>query len=79
MKQCKAITKSGTHCKNIAVQNSEYCSVHQDTDSSDMIAPAIGGALIGNLILPGIGGVLIGGALGALAASKSKDNGGNND
>ena len=79
MKQCKAITKSGHRCKKTALQNSDYCSVHQDSDSSDMIAPAIGGALIGNLILPGLGGIIIGGVLGALAASKSKDDGGNND
>jgi hypothetical protein len=41
-----------------------------------MIAPAIGGALIGNLVSPGIGGVLVGGILGALAAFKSKKVGG---
>ena len=72
MKQCKATTKAGGRCKKMTMNNSEYCSVHQDRDSSEMIAPAIGGALIGNLILPGVGGVLIGGILGALAASKSR-------
>jgi len=40
-----------------------------------MIAPAIGGALIGNLLFPGIGGVIVGGLLGALAGAKSKKGG----
>jgi hypothetical protein len=82
MKQ--SITRSGKHCKKrsemrdkkTANKSSEYCSVHQNSDSSDMIAPAIGGALIGNLVSPGIGGVLVGGILGALAAFKSKKVGG---
>jgi uncharacterized membrane protein len=78
MKQCKATTKSGDRCKKTATNNSDYCSIHQSTDSTDMIAPAIGGALIGNLLIPGIGGVILGGILGALAASKSK-NGGEDD
>lgn len=75
MKQCKATTKSGNRCKKTTAINSDYCSVHQSADSTAMIAPSIGGALIGNLIFPGIGGVLIGGILGALAAAKSKKGG----
>lgn len=28
-KQCEAITKKGTRCKNNALMNSKYCQVHQ--------------------------------------------------
>jgi len=73
--QCKATTKKGRRCKNQAVPGSDYCSIHQESDSSSMIAPAIGGALIGNLLFPGIGGVIVGGLLGALAGAKSKKGG----
>ena len=28
-KQCEAITKKGTRCKNKAIKNTKYCQVHQ--------------------------------------------------
>nr|VFK30465.1 MAG: hypothetical protein BECKMB1821G_GA0114241_106518 [Candidatus Kentron sp. MB]VFK34405.1 MAG: hypothetical protein BECKMB1821I_GA0114274_10714 [Candidatus Kentron sp. MB]VFK76714.1 MAG: hypothetical protein BECKMB1821H_GA0114242_107018 [Candidatus Kentron sp. MB] len=70
--QCKATTKKDLRCKNQAVPGSDYCAIHQESDSSSLIAPAIGGALLGNFLIPGIIGILAGGALGALAGAKAK-------
>jgi hypothetical protein len=66
MGQCKASTKKGHKCSNLAMNGSNYCYSHKESlDASPIISSAIGG-LLGNMLFPGIGGIIFGSATGAL-------------
>jgi len=76
MARCRAITNAGKRCKNQAVSGEDYCSLHKNKNSIRILAPLIGGALIGNLLAPGIGGAIVGGLVGAITGSLSEKGGG---
>lgn len=63
---CKAKTKDGKKCSNLAMKSSQFCHLHQDSVDIGLILSSIGGGVLGNIVLPGLGGVLFGSAAGAL-------------
>jgi hypothetical protein len=73
MKRCEANIKSGRRCLNAPMQNSEFCSVHQDEISSGNVVAVTVGSVIGNALLPGLGGILLGGLAGSWVRSIVKD------
>jgi hypothetical protein len=70
---CKAKTKSGSRCKNLALVSSKYCHIHRSNTDSSEIGASVVGALIGNLVLPGLGGAIGGTIIGNLANKYYKD------
>lgn len=72
-KQCRAMTKQGTRCRNPALPGSRFCHVHQGKSADRAVIAGIGGAILGNLIFPGAGGVIAGAILGALIGSSDRE------
>ena len=71
--RCKAKTKSGNVCKNLAIEGSSYCYSHRSNVDVSQLAVTTIGALIGNAVAPGIGSVLVGATLGNLANNIFKE------
>ena len=64
MKQCKALTKAGEHCKRSTSLGSDYCLHHRRINSNAILSSLIGGVLIGSLF--STVGAIVGGVLGGL-------------
>lgn len=71
--RCKANTRSGNRCKNIAKNGSVFCSLHQDEFDLDGVAATALGSVIGNVLVPGIGGIIGGGLAGKVVNDYIKE------
>jgi len=71
--RCKANTRSGNRCKNIARNGSVFCSLHQDEFDLDCVAATTLGSVIGNALFPGVGGIIGGGLAGKVVNDYVKE------
>lgn len=62
--RCRAETKNGNQCKNLALNSKSFCHVHKNHIDFAAVVRTITGAALGNIIVPGFGGIIAGGALG---------------
>lgn len=72
--RCRAKTKKGAQCKNIAVNGKEFCSIHKNHINVSNYSFGVIGAIVGNMVVPGIGGTVIGGLSGLLANKIYQEN-----
>jgi hypothetical protein len=49
--RCKSNTKTGDRCKNIAKNDSKFCSIHRDNFDLDGIAATALGSVLGNILI----------------------------
>lgn len=71
--RCKANTKSGNQCKNLALYGSSFCHTHKSHLDTSNIGASFIGAAIGNVISPGIGGAIAGAIFGNIANNYIRD------
>lgn len=73
MALCKAKTKTGKRCGNLARSGSNYCAVHKRNESKSAGLSIGIGALVGHAIAPGIGGLVVGGTTGLFASAMGRN------
>ena len=67
-KRCNGKTKKGHQCLNIAIEDSNFCRLHQNQEWMSIVK-VFGGSILGQILLPGWGALF--GGLGGLWADKS--------
>ncbi len=72
--RCKAKTKNGNQCKNLALKRKSFCHTHKENIDFSAVGYAITGAVLSNIVVPGFGGAIAGGALGNIYNQYYKEN-----